>query len=284
LQLVHIDRKRNFAMKIIKYFIVFALVLSTFHLDAQIIKDMEEKTSSGSSGNNNRESESGDIFIDILYNLDFIFDFSAGVLFGFYDQSPMFASAEEGGIEFAKYPYNDPKGGLYLQRGYYGKRSRTNINLHFLNNENDLYGGYGQIKYSPIPALTLDLSHLRLVEKLNGEAENFDHLGFTTFSINLNRVRHRNFHWWWGMGAMNMDGEENHTGFALNTGMTVYIKKPISLHGEVQSGWLNGAPTSLFQGRLQVHLDRYKVYAGYQGINVDGFWSNNWALGAGVYF
>ena len=66
--------------------------------------------------------------------------------------------------------------------------------------------------------------------------------------------------------------------------MTIYIKKPVSVHGEVQTGWLNGAPTSLYQARLQVHLKRYLVYAGYQGINVDGFKSNNWAMGAGVYF
>lgn len=280
-------------MKIFKYLIAFCLVCALTTVDAQIIKNMEEKTSSGSSNNNSsRSSDGGDIIFEVLNNLELVgwmlngaFQGSYGVLFGFRHEGNPFADADHGGIEFAKYPYHDPKGGLHLRRGYYGMKSRTNVNIHFLNNENDLYGGFGQIKYSPISALTLDLSHLRLIERLeDGSDDKFDHLGFTSFSVNFNRIRHRNIHLWWGLGLMNMDGEQNHTGFALNTGMTLYIKKPLSLHGEVQTSWLNGAPASLYQARLQVHLKRYMVYAGYQGINVDGFWSNNWAMGAGVYF
>ncbi len=287
-------------------FTVFLLLIVPLTTSAQIIQTIEESVDSGGNTsdntNNNQAETSGsnavfydsdgydDSGLDVnvsAYDIEALFFLArstAYALFGVDAHNP-FAVAENGGIEFADYPYDDPKTGLFRRPGEWGFRHRFYVGTHFLNNEQALSGGLLEVKYSPIRALSVDFNHLQLVERLEDDAENqYDWLGFSTLAVQYNRLRHHRVHAWWGLGASRMSGEENYWGPALLGGMTWYIKKPLSLHLEAQSMWFNGAAVQSYQARLQAHVKRFPIYAGYQGIVVGGNHFPAWTLGTGVWF
>ena len=58
----------------------------------------------------------------------------------------------------------------------------------------------------------------------------------------------------------------------------------MSLYLETQMGNINDNFGAVSQARLQVHLDRLLIYAGYQDVNFGELEYNGVAIGGGVYF
>ena len=186
---------------------------------------------------------------------------------------------------FARFPYDEPNSGLFLPTTLVGDKSRFHAVAHFQNNESRTTGGLIQIKYTPISLLTTEVDYLQLFDKEQG-ADN--KIGLTSFSINYNRLRHHRIHFWWGLGGIFIkesdDNLEDNKAFSLNLGFNYYFKKPLSLYGSMQMGEINDTFGAVSEARIQVHLERYLLYAGYQDINFGDYEYSGIALGAGIYF
>lgn len=186
---------------------------------------------------------------------------------------------------FAAFPYDLPEAGLFLPTTLEGDKSRFHAVAHFQNNERKTTGGFVQVKYAPISLLTAEVSYLQLFDQTTEPTNN---IGFTTFNLSYNRFRHHRIHFWWGLGGIflnesNETTEDDKT-FAFNLGLQYYFKKPMSLYLETQMGNINSAFGALSQARIQVHLDRYLIYAGYQDVNFGDFDYGSLSIGGGVYF
>lgn len=228
--------------------------------------------------------EIGDSDLDIAFDLVYFFfeiGFypTAGLLFGFPDERIR--------ADMARYPYEYSHHGLYLPPEEIGYDVRANVVGHYQNNEDALSGGFMQVKFTPHSGFTLDLSHLQLFQAATRQ-EDGDDLSFTAFSVNYNRIRHEKFHLWWGLGAMRIGSTEE--GYldsmspTITSGFTWYIKKPISLYGDVQFAWPDAVPSQLYQLRLQGHINRMMIYGGMQGISVGDANVLSWTIGTGIFF
>ena len=186
---------------------------------------------------------------------------------------------------FASYPYDAPKAGLFLPTTLVGDKSRFHAVAHFQNNERRTTGGFAQIKYSPISLLTTEINHLQLIDK-DSRIDNT--IGITGFNISYNRLRHHRIHFWWGLGGLFVNEQREtiaDTGaFTINLGFNYYFKQPLSLYAETQMGDINDSFGAISQARLQVHLDRFLLYAGYQDVNFGDFEYRGVAIGGGLYF
>ncbi len=279
------------------------LFLLPYTANTQIINTIEESVESGGNNSGDQSSgsggsysndtsgdeeyyDSGDggtsigLYIDGVY---FLAKSTAFLFLGSGGGERPFAIAENGGIEFAEYPYDTPYSGLYRPAGDLGFRSRVYAGMHFLNNEQNLSGGFMQVKYSPIRALTVEFNHLQLFESIEGQKE-LELLGFSTLAAHYNRLRHHRIHAWWGVGLSQMSGQQRYGGPSLLAGTTIFIKRPLSLHLEGQAMWLNTVAVQFYQARIQAHVKRFQIYAGYKGILVDGNHFPAWTLGTGVWF
>lgn len=213
-----------------------------------------------------------EIFLDFL-----IYDY--GLLFGFEGEP----GAHD--IDYAAYPYEYPDRGMYLDVEESGFHTMTNINFQLQNNEDDVSGGFFQIKFSPVSIFTIDVNHLQLFEDIrNGEDRRYS---FTNFSAQYNRVRNTRFHYWWSLGVTRAGGSEYDTqwGPSFGTGATFYIKRPISIYTDFRWTYFTGeyATVGTYEVRLQAHIKQFKIYAGLQYLDEDFNWAS-WSLGTGVYF
>ena len=129
------------------------------------------------------------------------------------------------------------------------------------------------------------MNYLQLFDKEQG-ANN--RIGLTSFSFSYNRLRHHRIHFWWGVGGIFIKERENNLedtrAVTLNVGVNYYFKKPLSLYGTMQMGEINDTFGAVSEARIQVHLERYLLYAGYQDINFGDYEFSGVALGAGIYF
>ena len=186
---------------------------------------------------------------------------------------------------FASFPYDEPSAGLYLPISLIGDQSRFHAVAHFQNNERRTSGGFVQIKYHPISLLTTEISHLQLIDKDNTEQRN---IGFTSFSLSYNRFRRAKLHAWWGLGGIVVNERQptlnDKAAFSFNLGLNYYFKRPLSLYLETQMGAINESFGALSQARIQVHVERFILYAGYQDLNFGDLEYHGVAIGGGVYF
>jgi len=186
---------------------------------------------------------------------------------------------------FASFPYDSGKAGLFLPTSLVGDQSRFHAVAHFQNNERQTSGGFVQLKYSPISLLTAEVSYVQLFDKTD---DTTNKLGFTAFNLSYNRLRHHRIHFWWGLGGVFLQETENTIedtkAFTINAGFNYYFKKPLSLYVETQMGEINDSFGALSQARIQVHLERYLIYAGYQDVNFGELEYGSLAIGGGIYF
>jgi len=250
------------------------ICLFVFGTQAQKLGDMEGALSGGDGGGN---SDAG----DALFWIDLFFDFgfypTYGLLFGFEGEP------HPGDIGFNQYPYADPEFGNYMPSDWGGKDMRLQITMHGQTNEDAVFGGFVQAKFSPIRFLTIDVNHLRLFETLE-EDEGTDQLSITNFNLQVNRVRQPKLDLWWGGGLMLIERDLMYGSPSISGGLTWYFKQPLSLHAETQMGWPNGVFSRQNQIRVQYHLDRFAISAGYQGTKIGDVGVPNWTLGSSVYF
>ena len=186
---------------------------------------------------------------------------------------------------FASFPYDSPEAGLFLPTTLVGDKSRFEGVAHFQNNERRTSGGFVQLKYSPISLLTTEVSHLQIFDQSDDQT---NRIGFSSFNLSYNRVRHHRIHFWWGLGGLFLSESQqtvaDDKAFVVNAGFNYYFKKPLSLYVETQMGEINDRFGALSQARIQVHLERYLIYAGYQDINFGEFEYGSLAIGGGIYF
>jgi len=186
---------------------------------------------------------------------------------------------------FASFPYDEPKAGLYLPTTLIGDKSRFHAVVHFQNNERALSGGFVQLKYAPISLFTVEANYLHLFGEENGVNEN---IGITYFNVSYNRLRHHRIHCWWGLGGIFLRNQDepisDNKTLSLNLGVNYYFKEPMSLYLETQMGNINEEFGAISQARVQVHLDHFLLYAGYQDVNFGELEYNGIAIGGGIYF
>ena len=250
--------------------LAFLFILGTVPANAQI-GDFEASIG-------NAESSGGGDIDDWLFLIDILWYPTYGAFFGYEGELDVNAHS------FSKYPYVWEDVGMYNRAYEEGRWARTELNFHFQSNEDRLYGGYGQIKISPWRFLNFELNHLQLIESLNTPDEGTDQLAITNFNVQFNRIRHHKIQGWWGGGLMFINGEEATVTPSAVLGTTIYIKKPISLYLDAQIGWPEGTVVTQTQARLQIHLNRFKVYGGYQGLRFGRVFEPNWMFGFGAYF
>ena len=255
--------------------IALATCLLTFSAQGQKLGDLEGQLN-GSSDNLNLSDGDGWLFlVDLFFNIGFYPTY--GLLFGFEGEPhPRY-------VAFNDFPYADDGNGNYLPLDWGGKDMRLQLTTHLQTNEDAVYGGFLQAKFSPTRFLTLDVNHLRLFEELE-EDEGTDQLSITNFNLLFNRVRQPKLDLWWGGGLMLIDRELLYGSPTVAGGFTWYFKRPLSLHAETQMGWPNGTFARQHQVRVQYHLDRFAISAGYQGTKVGSVGIPNWSLGSSVYF
>jgi hypothetical protein len=254
--------------------IILSLVLLPTYSNAQVIEGMESELGGGGFGN---EGGGGSNlwWLDLVLNVGI--DPMFGLFFGF-DGEPF-----PNDIDFSPYPYFDDYSGNYLMFEEEGRPIQGQFTAHFQNNENTLSGGFFQLKFSPARFLTLDINHLRLVENRIDDDQK-DYLNITNFNVSYNRVRLSKFSYWWGSGLMLLDGNTLYGSPSFTTGMDIFIRKPLSIHANLQLGAPNNTVTTMSQVKLQAHLDRFVISAGFSGLQIGSVFEGSWLIGSGVYF
>lgn len=260
-------------MKNILFTLLFAVSFNLNTAQAQLIESME-----GALSGSNEFSGGGGNAGDWIGLVEFLWYPTYGLMFGFEGER------YPNEIEFARYPYEKENEGIYREIDEVGYRIRSEFNFHFQSNGDNLYGGYGQLKFSPWRFMNFEINHLQLVESFDNQGDKTDQLAITNMSIQFNRIRHHRIQGWWGLGAMLLNGERNYASPSFVAGTTIYFMKPLSLYLDTQIGIPNGTVATQTQARLQVHLDRFKIYGGYQGTRIGGLFEPNWTLGAGIHF
>ncbi|MEM9824123.1 MAG: hypothetical protein AAF985_23760 [Bacteroidota bacterium] len=210
--------------------------------------------------------------------LDFlIYDY--GILFGFEGEPGAFD------IDFTTYPYQYDDVGLYLFPDEIGRRMNTYVDFRYQSNEDDVAGGWMQVKFSPISTITIDINHLQLYESVF--AQDGFRYSFTNFSFQYNRVRGPRFHFWWSLGVTRFGGnvDDTEVGGSLGIGATYYIRKPVSLYTDFRWSYFPNTlgTTGVYDIRVQTHHKQFTVYAGLNILDGDFDWLS-WSLGAGIHF
>ena len=193
-------------------------------------------------------------------------------------------------VGYNDFPYADGENGLYLPPEFEPvKEMSLQLTGHLQTDEDAVYGGYFQAKFSPNRAISLDVNRLQLLETLddaNG-GTSIDHFSITNLNLAYNRVHHSKFQLWWGAGLMLLNGGGNEILYgspSFNGGFTWYFKKPLSLYADTQLGVPNGVFARQNQLRVQIHLKQFMVYAGFQGTKVGDVRLPSVAVGSGVWF
>ncbi len=210
------------------------------------------------------------VFFDLLYELNFIFGFEG---------EPRAADTD-----FTNYPYDLYDDGRYRPFGEPGRGISTKAQLLLQSNERDLFGGLAQIQFSPISIITLDLNHRQLF--VGEDLPESEKIGITNFTFQYNRLRSRRFNLWWDLGISRFEErDESDWGISGGAGLSWFFKQPLSLHTGYRFHQFldSGEGLSSFNIRLQLHLNRYFISAGYQNLG-NRISANTWLMGGGVYF
>ena len=130
------------------------------------------------------------------------------------------------------------------------------------------------------PYASLSGNYTHLVETLDTQK---DHIEFYSAFANFNRLRMEAVTFWWGAGLKGMRGSVDHIGPALNAGTDVFIKKPVSFHGNYSIGSLNSSAVSETYLRLNAHVGRAVAYLGYQDFRVGNVVISGFIYGIGIH-
>ena len=181
-------------------------------------------------------------------------------------------------VHFSDYPYAGAGAGLYsLSRG---RQVAFNLAFnHFYHGEN-LRGVGFRGRFSPFPYISLEGQYLRLTEDLERGS---DYLELYNAFVNYNRLRTEPVAIWWGLGLKGMRGSVSHTGPAFNLGSEIYFKRPLSFHLAYSVGSLNSTGVSELYLRLNLHVQRFTLFLGYQNVSAGSADLNGLISGIGVY-
>lgn len=266
-----------------KHCFFFALILLPFFAQAQKLDGLKgalERGASGGDGGGGNNSFWFDLFFNVALEPTW------WLFYGFPGETPARLSS------FNSYPYADGENGVYLPPDDFEPQKRMSLQLtgHLQADEDAVYGGYFQARWSPNRAINLEANRLQLLELLDnpdGTVGSSDHFSITNFNLSYNRVHHRKFQLWWGGGLMLLNPGKDALLYgspSVNGGFSWYIKRPISLYADGQIGYPNGVIARQNQVRVQMHLKRFMVYAGMQGTRIGDVRMPSMAVGTGVWF
>ncbi|MCF8243772.1 MAG: hypothetical protein K9J37_02350 [Saprospiraceae bacterium] len=270
-----------------KICILLVLALLPWLAQSQKLGEIKDALKSGNSGGrSNSEGRNFGGNNDDFW-LEFFFQLAWEPTWWLFYGAPGEVRANE--IDFNDYPYADGENGLYLPYEFTsGKQMSLQLTGHLQTDEDAVYGGFFQAKWSPNRAISLDVNRLQLLETLDDtDGGGIDHFSITNFNFAYNRVRHSKFQLWWGGGLMLLNGGGNEVLYgspSFNGGFTWYFKKPLSLYADTQLGYPNSVFARQNQLRLQIHLKQFMVYAGFQGTKVGDVRLPSVAVGSGVWF
>lgn len=211
-----------------------------------------------------------DIVFDLLYEINFLFGFEG--------------EPRARDTEFTKYPYDLYDDGRYRPLGEEGRRINTKAQILFQSNERNILGGFGQIQFSPISTITLDLNHRQIFDGNNIRESN--KIAISNFTFQYNRIRNQRFNLWWDLGLTRYEELDiSDWGISGGLGFSWFFKEPFSLHtGYRYHEFLDqGDGLSVFDIKLQLHIEKYFISGGYQNLG-DRISANTWLMGGGVYF
>ena len=270
---------------------LFALALLPLFAQAQKLEGMKHE---GKSGNSDGRRSNSNLGVWSNNNdgfwLEFFFNIALEPTWWLLYRAPGELPANYFG--FNDYPYSDGLNGAYLPADFEPVK-KTNLQLtgHLQTDEDAVFGGYLQAKWSPSRAITLDVNRLQLLETVEdaatGDVIGTDHFAITNINLAYNRVHLPEFQLWWGGGLMLLgigDNELLYGSPSFNAGFTWYFKKPLSLHAETQLGYPNEVFTRQHQLRMQYHLKRYMVYVGYEGTKAGEERLPSLSIGTAVWF
>lgn len=210
------------------------------------------------------------VFFDVLYELNFIFGFEG--------------EPRARDTEFTFYPYDLYDDGRYRPIGEAGRNSSVKAQILFQSNERELMGGYGQLQFSPLSTITLNLNHTQLFE--NRLRDETFKTGISNFSFQYNRIRNRRFNVWWDVGLTRFEEENVNWGISGGAGLSWFFKQPLSAHVNYRyHDFLDGSQNglSVLELKLKLHLKRYFISTGYQNLS-NALRANSWMMGGGIYF
>ncbi len=211
-----------------------------------------------------------DIFIDLLYEVNFLFGFQG--------------EPRARDTDFTQYPYDLYDDGRYRPIGEEGRIINTKAQILLQSNERNIMGGFGQIQFSPISTVTIDVNHRQLFDGNNIRESN--KIAISNFTFQYNRIRGRRFNLWWDVGATRYEEQDiSDWGFSAGLGFSWFFKQPLSLHtGYRYHQFVEfGDGLSTLDLKLQLHIKRYFISVGYQNLG-DRVSANTWLMGGGVYF
>ena len=209
-----------------------------------------------------------------------LFLFSYHVIYKFPSEPSLWATLEEGGTGFTKYPYKENKLGMYHKPFDGGRAWSGEFRGHYYFGE-PYQGLYGDWRFSPISTFNIEASnHFLFRTGLDGNRKYSD---ITNIGITYNRLRHSRFNINYGLGFFNIR-EENYYGISLMLAMSYYFWKPFSIHYSGQYTPYDGIGMGIHQFRAQYHFRKFYAYTGIHRIRNSEIDNRGVMLGMGVYY
>jgi len=179
---------------------------------------------------------------------------------------------------YSDYPYKN-NAGLFEENNT--KTWHLDADFAYLKESASLNAINFDVNINPSRYWSMKVKYFRFTERFNFEESQLD---LSEFFIQYNRVRRERFNLQWGIGLINMVGEKDRSGLALDLGCELFIYNPISIESNYVFGYLEDAMFSEFDAKINLYRKRFNLFAGYKYISVANVSLNNLMLGIGVNF
>lgn len=275
------------SIKILTLGLLLIIISST--ANAQKLDEFEKKAArSSESGNNSGSSESENNSTGAIIEGEFEpedVETTLNILGAFIDVTGrlLFYFPEAEGnmyeIRYSPYPYAVGNSGVYT---YFGDKDFSiKADLHYFQLNRKLTGIGIKTNISPHPFIDFQIDYTRLSEQVkNG----YDHLEFLNLFFNINRIKSEPFSLWWGLGIKTLTGNSSHTAFGLNFGAELFPVQPVSFSLLYNLGFFEGATVDDFNININLHINRFKIFAGYHKYRAGDIDFPGISAGIGVYF
>ncbi len=179
---------------------------------------------------------------------------------------------------YTEFPYQNHEG-LYSKKGK--KSWHLNSNIFMSQDYSNVNAINFEIDYFVSRLWSFKVKHNRYSESFRFE-ENI--LNFTQIYARYNRVRLEKVNFEWGMGLLNMSGEETNYGLGFDFGLEWFVFKPVSFEIDYSIGNIDDRLFHDVDLRLNLYRDRIKGFLGYKYLELGNTNLNNLLIGIGYNF
>lgn len=165
-------------------------------------------------------------------------------------------------IKLSKYPYSGKDDGRYTRIPNQDNLINLDFQANYFYESNAIQGiqAFSRVQFMPKVSFDFSYSHLQ-EEVFNEEPLYFD---FLHLNISYHRLAFTRFDFWIGTGFTSLWLDENYTGWNINIGTEIFIKKPFSLSTNWYIGGIEEVNFTEGSTDLKVYISRLNLYAGYQ--------------------